>query len=180
MQSNYQIFKICNHVVIIIILEVIAIGYIQGYVGLGRFWTQPTRLGEGRKDSKPTAGVNRSNWFRFQFQVRMELKSVLKFAKYWKLLSKTVNCCQNLQNFARIYKFFTRICKFSLKFAMIWLDLAKSHQIWLRSCLIWSRSRQIQLGLVGFGRTSSIILVEFGSLGFWRRKPATRPAHIDS
>ena len=79
-------------------------------------------------------------------------------------MPKTANRCGKLQNFFGICKFFTEIYEFLLKFAMIWLDLAKSHQI-------WSRSRQIWLDLAGFGRISHIALVGSSGSSFGEGNP---------
>ena len=56
--------------------------------------------------------------------------------------------------------------KFQLKIYVVWLDLAKSHQI-------QSRTHQIWLDFVRFGRSSCITMIRFGLLGFWRSKPTT-------
>ena len=93
-------------------------------------------------------------------------------------------------NVAGIFKKFAGICKNpvdlhqkSPKSAWISSNLVGSHQIWSRSCLDLLECRRISPNLVW----NSLHIARFvynvgrvGWLGFWRRKPTTRPAGVGS
>ena len=135
---------------------------------MSQFWTQPRPnppAPSGRqRDLKPTANFNQSNRFMFK-----SVRSVERVAE--------------AANITEIFKKFTEICKNSLdlhwkspKSTWIWPNLTKSHQIWSRSHWISSNLSLILPELAKFVYN----IGQIGWIGFWRRKPTTRPANIRS
>ena len=91
-------------------------------------------------------------------------------------VAKAANVIEIFKKFTKIYKNSLDLHWKSPKSTWIWPNLAKSHQIWSRSHWISSNLSLILPELAKFVYN----IGQVGWIGFWRRKPTTRPANIRS